>query len=54
VSDHFEIHVLSSWDGLQGQHFDFVLCHSNGCTNALGAQRDGVMQADHFFALGTD
>jgi hypothetical protein len=54
VSDHVEIHVLSSWDDLQGQHFDFVLCHSNGCTNALGAQRDGVMQADHVFALGTD
>lgn len=54
VSDHFEIHVLSSWDALQGQHFDFALCHSNGCTEALGAQRDGVVRVDHFYALGTD
>lgn len=54
VSDHFEVHVLSSWDELKGQHFDFALCHSNGCTNALGAHRDGVMQVDHFFAFGTD
>jgi hypothetical protein len=44
VSDHLEIHVLSSWEELQGQHFDFAICHSNGCTNAIGAHRDGVMQ----------
>ena len=54
VADHFELYVLSSWDTLQGQHFDFALCHSNGCTDAIAAHRDGVMQADHFFALGTD
>jgi hypothetical protein len=54
VSDHLEVHVLSSWEELEGLHFDFVICHSNGCTNAVDAHRQGVMQAEHFLALGTD
>lgn len=54
VTDHLEVHVLSSWKELAGYHFDFVICHSNGCTNALDAHRMGVMRAEHFFALGTD
>lgn len=54
VSDHLEVHVLSSWDELRDQHFDFAICHSNGCTNAIGAHRAGVMGVDHFLALGTD
>lgn len=53
-TDHFDIHVLSSWKELKGYHFDFVLCHSNGCPNALGAHRDGIIRVDHFLALGTD
>lgn len=54
VSDHLELHVLSSWRELDGQRFDFGICHSNGCTNALNAQRQGVMRVEHFYALGTD
>jgi hypothetical protein len=54
VTDHLEIHVLSSWEELEGYHFDFAICHSNGCTNAIDAQRMGIMRVDHLFALGTD
>lgn len=54
VTDHLEIHVLSSWEELAGYQFDFAICHSNGCTNAIDAQRMGIMRVDHLFALGTD
>ena len=54
VTDHLEVHVLSSWEDLKGKQFDFVICHSNGCPNALDAQRYGVIWAKHFFTLGTD
>lgn len=54
ITDHLEIHVLSSWEDLAGYHFDFAICHSNGCTNAIDAQRMGIMRVDHLFALGTD
>lgn len=54
VGDHFEMHPLSSREELRGQHFDFVMCHSNGCPNAIDAQRQGLIQVDTFFALGTD
>ena len=54
VGDHLQTPVLSSREELRGQHFDYALCHSNGCTNALSAQRDGLVQVDTFFAMGTD
>lgn len=54
VTDHLEIHVLSSWEELAEYQFDFAICHSNGCTNAIDAQRMGIMRVDHLFALGTD
>lgn len=54
VGDHLQIPALSSWSALEGLHVDFVICHSNGCPNALGAHAEGVMRAEHFLALGTD
>jgi hypothetical protein len=54
VGDHLEIHALSSWEKLHGQQFDNVLCHSNGCTDAINAHRQGQIQVETFFALGTD
>jgi hypothetical protein len=54
VSDHLEIHAFSSWEELEGQHFDFGICHSNGCTNAINAHRQGLMRVEQFFTLGTD
>lgn len=53
VTDHFEIHILSSLEELKGHHFDFGICHSNGCPNAIDAHRMGIMRVDTFLALGT-
>lgn len=54
VTDHLEIHLFSSWEELRGYHFDFALCHSNGCTNAIDAIRRGFTRVEYLFALGTD
>lgn len=54
VSDHLEVHVLSSWKELEGYHFDFAICHSNGCTNTIDAHKSGIMRVDTFLSLGTD
>lgn len=54
LGDHLEIHALSSWKDLEGWQFDFAVCHSNGCTNAIDAHRSGVTRFDTLFALGTD
>ena len=54
ITDHLQLHVLSSWEDLHGQQFDVVLCHSNGCTNAIDAYSQSRIQVGTFFALGTD
>jgi hypothetical protein len=46
--------IMSSWERLTGRSFDFAICHSNGCPNAIGAQAAGVIRAKHILALGTD
>jgi hypothetical protein len=54
ITDHVEIHLLSSVEEIRGYHLDFVICHSNGCTYGVDAHKDGVIQADNFLALGAD
>lgn len=54
VTDHLEVHVLSSWKDLKGYQFGVVVCHSNGCANAIDAHKAGAIKVQHFVALGTD
>ena len=54
VTDHLELHVLSSASELRDYRFDHAICHSNGCTYSIDAHREGLMRMDNIYAMGTD
>lgn len=54
ITDHVEVHVLSSWEEIERYRFDFVICHSNGCSNAIDLHRAGRIRVGSFLALGAD
>jgi len=53
-ADNVGVFVLSSWRELKGYRFDYIICHSDGCTNAIAAIREGLIKADYIFALGAN
>ena len=52
VGNHLDL--FTTRDEVSGYRFKFVLCHSNGCTQAINAHRRGQIEVEHFLALGTD
>jgi hypothetical protein len=60
VLDHVGVHALSTrapaspYDDIEGHYYDFLFCHSNGCTLAFDLQRSGMIHAKVIVALGTD
>jgi len=41
-------------DDLKGYSFDYIICHSDGCTVALEALNRGLIRAGYVFALGAN
>lgn len=45
---------LSSVREISGYSFDYIVCHSNGCTEAFQALNSGAIRASYVFAFGAD
>jgi len=54
LTDHFGVRLLSSFGQITGHSFDYIICHSNGCTVAFQALKSGAIRARYVFALGAD
>jgi hypothetical protein len=54
VADHLGAMVLTDQGQLKGHSFDYIICHSNGCTNAFRALNAGLIRAGYVFAMGSD
>lgn len=53
--DHTGFFVLTpGLDDLKGYSFDYIICHSDGCTVALEALNRGLIRAGYVFALGAN
>jgi hypothetical protein len=58
ITDHLDLHLLTGgdWGDLGHSHhnFQYILCHSNGCTAAISAVESGSVSAKEILAMGTD
>ena len=44
---------LKKYKELEGRHFKYMICHSNGSTEAITAHKRGLIKVDHFIHLGS-
>lgn len=54
VAHHFGLRLFDSLEKIAGYSFDYLICHSNGCTEAFQALNTGTVRARYVFALGSD